>query len=494
VLAVFVGGAPTPSAPLLPAGALAPGGGGNGTGAPGAPGAPGTATAIASANNDRDIQEGSPPAPPSKSKSGLPLAAIVGGGVGVVVLLAAVLLVIFRNKLCGGGQSHDRGQAFVAGSPMPDTNHVARAPASVKKPIGSCFSCDTSTGICVCMCNKCGNRYDLCERKCDAAAVCTSYFLSCSWAPMRPPSHPRTHSEVLLTCLHCVQASTGTYPDFQPTCPAPSMQHGAYGLSPAPYAAIPTLFRPPPLPSFPSYTKNAFPPGSKFSADYTSSTKHAASLSVRSTTSASPALTAFTSTAARDEGRFSSTALEATLDAMCDKGHAFLGVYEVLGPMQRVAGGQGLVQFMRRVNGSEEFAVKFYTYLPAFERERALYEDGALRPMMPATHEIVANGDGGILYGTYTFPPCIVLERGESLETWALREDRDFITTLQVLHHIAQRLLSMHKAGWAHLDLKPGNVLRRPTKHSWTLIDFGCSAEIGAHSASHRCVSADQHN
>ena len=51
---------------------------------------------------------------------------------------------------------------------------------------------------------------------------------------------------------------------------------------------------------------------------------------------------------------------------------------------------------------------------------------------------------------------------------------------MQVLHHVAQRLAQLHAAGWAHLDLKPGNVLRRPEKHSWTLIDFGCSTEIGA--------------
>jgi serine/threonine protein kinase len=54
------------------------------------------------------------------------------------------------------------------------------------------------------------------------------------------------------------------------------------------------------------------------------------------------------------------------------------------------------------------------------------------------------------------------------------------VLCMQVLHHIARRLESMHNAGWAHLDLKPGNVLRRPVKHAWTLIDFGCSAKIGA--------------
>jgi serine/threonine protein kinase len=49
----------------------------------------------------------------------------------------------------------------------------------------------------------------------------------------------------------------------------------------------------------------------------------------------------------------------------------------------------------------------------------------------------------------------------------------------QVLVHIAERLRVLHAAGWAHRDLKPGNVLRRPTHHSWTLIDFGCTARIG---------------
>jgi hypothetical protein len=57
----------------------------------------------------------------------------------------------------------------------------------------------------------------------------------------------------------------------------------------------------------------------------------------------------------------------------------------------------------------------------------------------------------------------------------------DTLGKVQVLHHVAHRLQSMHAAGWAHLDLKPGNILRRPMKHSWTLIDFGCSAKIGAH-------------
>ena len=79
-------------------------------------------------------------------------------------------------------------------------------------------------------------------------------------------------------------------------------------------------------------------------------------------------------------------------------------------------------------------ACRFYTHQPAFERERELYEATELKSMMPATHAIVDNADGSVRASSgYVFPPCIIIERGESLEQWARREaDRDFVTTLQV--------------------------------------------------------------
>ena len=40
-------------------------------------------------------------------------------------------------------------------------------------------------------------------------------------------------------------------------------------------------------------------------------------------------------------------------------------------------------------------------------------------------------------------------------------------------------LRRLHDFGYAHRDIKPGNILRRPKQHDWTLIDFGCSAPIG---------------
>jgi serine/threonine protein kinase len=49
----------------------------------------------------------------------------------------------------------------------------------------------------------------------------------------------------------------------------------------------------------------------------------------------------------------------------------------------------------------------------------------------------------------------------------------------QVIQHIAKRLQSLHAAGYAHRDLKPGNVMWLPRENRWTVIDFGCAARIG---------------
>ena len=60
-------------------------------------------------------------------------------------------------------------------------------------------------------------------------------------------------------------------------------------------------------------------------------------------------------------------------------------------------------------------------------------------------------------------------------EVWLARS-----THVQVMVHIAEKLQQLHAAGWTHRDLKPGNAIWLPSKNSWTLIDFGCAARIGA--------------
>lgn len=47
------------------------------------------------------------------------------------------------------------------------------------------------------------------------------------------------------------------------------------------------------------------------------------------------------------------------------------------------------------------------------------------------------------------------------------------------MYHLAKNLKALHDNGYAHRDLKPGNVMWQPSRNLWTLIDFGCAARMG---------------
>ena len=50
---------------------------------------------------------------------------------------------------------------------------------------------------------------------------------------------------------------------------------------------------------------------------------------------------------------------------------------------------------------------------------------------------------------------------------------------VQLLCNVARRIEKLHKAGFAHRDLKPGNIMMLPHRMCWALIDFGICAPIG---------------
>jgi serine/threonine protein kinase len=49
---------------------------------------------------------------------------------------------------------------------------------------------------------------------------------------------------------------------------------------------------------------------------------------------------------------------------------------------------------------------------------------------------------------------------------------------VQVLGHVSQRIADLHKEGFVHRDLKPGNIMWQTRTFSWVLIDFGLVARI----------------
>eukprot|EP00892_Ulva_mutabilis_P006549 jgi/Ulvmu1/4266/UM194_0006.1 len=204
--------------------------------------------------------------------------------------------------------------------------------------------------------------------------------------------------------------------------------------------------------------------------------------------------------------------LQRLLDAFGDD-DVFLGRFEMLGRQQRRRGGQAIVQFAEGVSDRCEYAIKFFLDYEAFLVEAALYaacfpyirnevsdevieradrvaqsaDGGQAAPMSDVTArflpqvESVCDGSAGGLEdprGRW-LPPCIVMEKGESLHDWSDRAEPDLFTSLAVLSNISKRLADMHEAGYVHRDLKPANVMWLPRANRWTVIDFGCVARIG---------------
>eukprot|EP00892_Ulva_mutabilis_P004146 jgi/Ulvmu1/2102/UM125_0006.1 len=208
-------------------------------------------------------------------------------------------------------------------------------------------------------------------------------------------------------------------------------------------------------------------------------------------------------------------ALMKQLDAFSSR-DLFLGRFEMLGPEQRRRGGQAVIQFARGTDDDLHYAVKFFLEPHAFVVEAALYAAcfpqirSSLSPQVAqhAAHiaaiptqggswpvgrmsaaavrvlpqvEAVCDGVTGGLDDPrgVPLPPCIVMEKGESLYDWSDRAQPDFFTSLGVLSNISQRLADMHDAGYVHRDLKPANVMWLPRENRWTIIDFGCVAPDG---------------
>eukprot|EP00892_Ulva_mutabilis_P004011 jgi/Ulvmu1/1982/UM012_0144.1 len=156
------------------------------------------------------------------------------------------------------------------------------------------------------------------------------------------------------------------------------------------------------------------------------------------------------------------------------------------GPSNRINGGQAVIQFAKDRRTRLLYAVKFFLFQTAFADECRLYTnpDNPLGQFLPALRNIadgssiaplVVDGHG------HPMPPCVVMEKGESLDVWMQRNRGgvDMITGLQVIQHVAERLADLHAAGFVHRDLKLSNVMWLPRENRWTLIDFGCAAAIG---------------
>ena len=153
------------------------------------------------------------------------------------------------------------------------------------------------------------------------------------------------------------------------------------------------------------------------------------------TTSVATATTAYNTSVSAGETTFEQQKerLKTELDHMRRRSENFLRQYAVMPWTERREGGQGVVQFMRSARTEEAVAVKFFLSRTAFDAELTLYRVDVLRSMMPAIRLELNNADGAERNSRgYTWPPCIVIEKGESLQEWKAKTKPAFSTTVDV--------------------------------------------------------------
>ena len=88
-----------------------------------------------------------------------------------------------------------------------------------------------------------------------------------------------------------------------------------------------------------------------------------------------------------------------------------------------------------------DYAMKFFASTAAFRDESAQFSmaDSSLQQFLPPVHSILDNADEVVVdAGGNALPPCIVMERGESLDLWMQRNTRgmDTFTCMQVSAHV----------------------------------------------------------
>ena len=103
--------------------------------------------------------------------------------------------------------------------------------------------------------------------------------------------------------------------------------------------------------------------------------------------------------------------------------------------------GSGVVQFVRADPSGREYAIKFFVASRAFKAVRRMHCDSPLQPFLPdvEVHDAATWHDAN----GHAFPPCIVMERGESLSEWAqdAQPDRMQAVTVCTLCQAGRALL-----------------------------------------------------
>jgi hypothetical protein len=103
--------------------------------------------------------------------------------------------------------------------------------------------------------------------------------------------------------------------------------------------------------------------------------------------------------------------------------------------MRAVCAGQAVVQFGAHTVSKLVYAIKVFVAEAAFKAESSQYANSLLLRLLPKLHAIIDNSDATFkdAFGR-KLPPCIVMERGGSLDLWVQRNKQamDMFTCMQV--------------------------------------------------------------
>jgi len=95
--------------------------------------------------------------------------------------------------------------------------------------------------------------------------------------------------------------------------------------------------------------------------------------------------------------------------------------------------GQGVVQFAVGHRDGHAYALKFFVVQDSFDAERELYSDPALGQFLPRLEAMEGNAEGALVDKRgYALPPCIAMEKGESLDEWSRRAKPDLFMAVTV--------------------------------------------------------------
>ena len=110
--------------------------------------------------------------------------------------------------------------------------------------------------------------------------------------------------------------------------------------------------------------------------------------------------------------------------------------------------GQAVVQFARSTRDQGQYALKFFVMPEDFKSEVGVYRNSPLGKLLPRLEGCIENHDGALVDPSgHRLPPCIIMERGESLDEWSTRRKPDMWAAMPV------RSPSSH---WPHWPL-PGS-------------------------------------